>query len=318
MGFFSSLFSSTKNDDVLDDQQKDELRKFDILKYDGIRAQRVGKPEYAVKCFTEALKIQKDFETMKHLMSTYYMLNKPDQALELLSEMVATGEEPASILLTRASLLHSMLKYQEAIADCMQAIEVDPDSHLVYYQLAKTEYALHDPANSIHHLSTAIDMQDDFTDGYMLRAEIYLSTKDGNNAMADIEKVIELTPENEIAYLLRGRVHELLEDTEAAFADYQQAIELNPFNEDAYLLAGRLMMAQEKYDEAITLFDEAIEHNEQFAKAYAERSLAKDKTGDHEGALTDMEKSHELSTDGKDKPDTKEHNFDDLYKGNII
>jgi tetratricopeptide (TPR) repeat protein len=132
-----------------------------------------------------------------------------------------------------------------------------------------------------------------------------------------VEKLIELTPEDETAYLLRGRCYELLGETGAAFLDYQQASELNPFNEEAYLLAGRLMMTLGKYDEAITLFDEAIEHNEKFVMAYVARAYAKHQTGDHEGALEDEETAQELNPDEKEKS-TGNHNFDDLYKGNII
>jgi tetratricopeptide (TPR) repeat protein len=109
----------------------------------------------------------------------------------------------------------------------------------------------------------------------------------------------------------------LLGDTRAASADYQLASELNPFNEEAYLLAGKLMMSQEKYDEAIALFDEAIEHNERFAIAYAARAQAKRKTGDSEGALADEQKLAEITPEDKEKP-AGNHNFDDLYKGNII
>ncbi|MDR1153748.1 MAG: tetratricopeptide repeat protein [Bacteroidales bacterium] len=315
MGFFSSLFTPVKSEE--DNRQKVDLKNFDILKYDGIRAQRAGKTEYAVKCFTEALKIQADFETMKYLMSAYYMLNKHDEALEVLNTMMDTGEEPVSTLLTRANLLFTMGTNTEAVADCIRAIEIEPENPFAYFQLAKSKRALGELPQAISNLDSAIGIKDDFAEGYVLRATINYALKNGNSALSDVEKVIELTPEDEMAYLLRGRIHELLGDTDAAFLDYQEASELNPFNEEAYLLAGQLMMAQEKYGEAITLFDEAIEHNEKFAKAYIERAQAKHKTGDHEGALADEKKAGELNPDEKEKP-AGNHNFDDLYKGNII
>ncbi len=318
MGFLSSLFSPSKKENALDDQQKSDLKKFDILKYDGIRAQRVGKTDYAVKCFIEALKIQPDFETMKYLMSSYFMLNRLDDAIEVLNEMVETGEESANTLLTRANLLYSTGKHSEAIADCMQIIETEPNNHLAYFQSAKSERVLDHLETGIDQLSKAIDIKDDFAESYMLRAEIYLSLKKGTDALPDIEKVIGLTPEDETAYLLRGRIHELLGDSEAAFDDYKEASALNPFNEDAYLLAGRLMMTQEKYDEAIELFDEAIEHNEQFTEAYAERGRAKDKKGDKEGAAEDTTKAEELAAAGKEKQNTENRGVGDLIQKNII
>jgi tetratricopeptide (TPR) repeat protein len=315
MGFFSSLIFQSKTEE--EQQQKADQKNFDILKYDGIRAQRMGKTEYAVQCFTEALKIQKDPETMKYLISAYYTLNRHDRVLEVLNDMIATGEESADTLLMRASLHFLMEKYAEAAADCMRVIALEPDNYLAYYQLAKSECALGESTRAIEHLNQVTGIKDDFVEAYLLRAEIYYSMEKATNALADIEKLIELTPDDETAYLLRGCIHELLGDGDAAFADYQQALELNPFNEKAYLLAGRLMMTREKYDEAIALFDEAIEHNEKFAKAYEARALAKHQTGDHQGALTDETIAGELNPEEKEKPD-ENHNFDDLYKGNII
>jgi len=315
MGFFSSLFFSSKTEE--DEQQKVDRKNFDILKYDGIRAQRMGKLEYAVKCFTEALKIQKDFETLNYLMSACYMLNRHEEALEALNGMVETGEEPEITLLMRANLFFTMEKYVDSAADCMQVLELKPDNYIACFQLAKTQRALGEPIKAVEYLDKATAIKPGFADGYALRADIHLALEKGNDALADVERLIELTPEDETVYLLRGRCHELLGDANAAYLDYQLASEFNPFNEEAYLLTGKLMMTQEKYDEAITLFDEAIEHNEKFAKAYAARAYAKHQKGDHESAVADEEKARELNFDEKEKT-AGNHNFDDLYKGNII
>ena len=45
MGIFSSLFGGNKK------TEDNKERNFDILKYDGIRAMRIGKLTYALKCF---------------------------------------------------------------------------------------------------------------------------------------------------------------------------------------------------------------------------------------------------------------------------
>ena len=66
MGFFKSFFSG-KQDKPETEKQKNEQKNFEIFKYDGMRAQRMGRPDYAIKCFTEALAIQDDFETMSYL-----------------------------------------------------------------------------------------------------------------------------------------------------------------------------------------------------------------------------------------------------------
>ena len=68
--FFKSLFSSSKVATPEEEKSKNDQKNFDILKYDGVRAQKIGQVAYAIKCFTEALKMQEDFETMTYLVDT--------------------------------------------------------------------------------------------------------------------------------------------------------------------------------------------------------------------------------------------------------
>ena len=46
--FFKSLFSSSKEMSE-DEMHKSEQKKFDVLKYDGVRALKIGKLAYAIK-----------------------------------------------------------------------------------------------------------------------------------------------------------------------------------------------------------------------------------------------------------------------------
>lgn len=64
--FLKSFFSG-KSETPESEKQKNNQKNFEIFKYDGLRAQRMGRPDYAVKCFTEALAIAEEFETMGYL-----------------------------------------------------------------------------------------------------------------------------------------------------------------------------------------------------------------------------------------------------------
>ena len=55
--FFKSFFSG-KSETPESEKQKNDQKNFEIFKYDGLRAQRMGRPDYAVKCFIEALAIK--------------------------------------------------------------------------------------------------------------------------------------------------------------------------------------------------------------------------------------------------------------------
>lgn len=317
MGIFSSLFSS-KKEDATADKEKDGQKNFDILKYDGIRAMQIHQIDYAIRCFSEALRIQSDFETMNYLANAYTMQHETESALEVVNEMLELEPDHVNTLLMRVNLLFLSDRDTDVLADTAHVIELDPENYLAYFMQAKGKRTAADQIGAIADLTRALAIKEDFADAYLLRSEILLSMQQGNEALVDAEEVIRLVPEEETAYLLRGRIHELLKDTEAALKDYQEALELNPFNENAYLLYGNLLLAEKRYDEAIAVYDEAIEHNEQFAKAYAERGRAKNEKGDKEGALSDLKTSIELNPEGEEAGKLGQANFDDMYKGGIF
>lgn len=209
--FFTSLFSSSKkNEDTVEEKVKNDQKNFDILKYDGVRAQKMGQVAYAIKCFTEALNIEEDFETMNYLVSAYSMTNETGKALDVLNRMVELEPEHVNTLLTRVSVLFMLDKDQEVIADCMRVIELDASNHLPWFLMAKAKRTTGDPLGAIADLTKAIALKDDFTDAYLLRAEILLAMKQGKEALPDIEKAISLAPEEETTYLVRGKIHESL------------------------------------------------------------------------------------------------------------
>ena len=314
--FFTSLFSSSKAATPEEEKSKNDQKNFDILKYDGVRAQKIGQVAYAIKCFTGALKLQEDFETMTYLVAAYTTANKAEDALEVLNRMVELEPDHIDTLLTRVNVLFMLDKDADVIADCRHILELEETNHLAWFLMGKAKRTTSDPLGAIADLTRAIALKEDFTDAYLMRARILQATE----ALPDVEKAITLAPEEETSYLLRGRIHEAMGNIDAATADYQNVLELNPFNDEAMLLVGQLLITQGRLDEAITFFDEAIDLKPDFGKAYAERGRAKNLKGDKEGAFEDLKKSIELNPEGDEaqKLEGQHTNFNDMYKGGIF
>lgn len=99
--FFKSFFSG-KSETPESEKQKNDRKRFEIFKYDGLRAQRMGRPDYAVKCFTEALAIEEDFETMGYLSQLYIQTGETEKARELLEKMAIMEPHVTNTFLTLA------------------------------------------------------------------------------------------------------------------------------------------------------------------------------------------------------------------------
>ena len=320
--FFKSLFSSSKEENTENRTEnintKTDQKNFDIFKYDGIRAQRIGKLQYAIKCFEEALNIQDDFETMGLLVTAYISNQDFDEAFELSNRMVELEPEEPSSYMTRVNVLFMMDREQEAIADCLKVIELDELNNIAWYMLGKAKQSIKDLSGAVADITKAITLKEDFVSAWILRSEVQLEMNQPEVALPDIEKALELVPEEESAYLLRGRIHEALNDFPAATEDYNQALALNPFNEEASLLSASLLIKENKPDEAIAILDEIIELKPDFAKAYSERSKAKSLKGDKEGAQTDQQDAERfMQNEKEEKGEKAASDFNDMYKGGI-
>ena len=93
--FFKSLFLG----EVEETEEEKAARHFDVLKYDGIKALKVGKNAYAVRCFNEALKFQEDVEILEHLSTAYTREEQMEDAISIAGRFVEIEPEnvPVSI-----------------------------------------------------------------------------------------------------------------------------------------------------------------------------------------------------------------------------
>ncbi|MCC8186827.1 MAG: tetratricopeptide repeat protein [Bacteroides sp.] len=295
VSFLKSLFGEKTN--AAEEQQKKETKKFEILKFDGLRAQRIGRVDYAVKCFTEALLLQEDFETMNYLSSLYIGLGDTQQARDLLTRMICLEPDLPATYLVLSHLCYIEEKYEEMEQYAAQGIRLKADDPVAYYLLGRSRHCQKDPIGAVAHLTKALSLKEDYTEALLARGEILLEMKQLNEARQDIDTILETDPEHEAALLLRGNWHKAAGAAEAAETDYRQLIALNPFNEPAYILLSRMFTEKKQIEKATEILDEAIEFNPASATLYRQRGELRLLSGDKEGSVEDSKKALELNAE---------------------
>ena len=136
--FFKSFFSG-KSEDPENEKQKTAKKNFEIFKYDGLRAQRMGRPDYAIKCFTEALAIEEDFETLSYLSQLYVQLTELDKAREILNRMVELEPTLTSTYLALANVCYMQEDYKSMETAAQKAIEIEEGNAMAHYLLGKAD-----------------------------------------------------------------------------------------------------------------------------------------------------------------------------------
>ena len=286
MGFFKTLFGGGVSDPV-EEQKKQIQKEFEILKYDGIRARRMHRMDYARKCFEEAIKLQDDFETYAQLVQLLFETGDFQAALVPLNHMAKAEPHIAETFISLATVHFMLENYQEMADNAQLAIDKAPDNVQAYYLKGKAMQGLAQEDEAVNLFTKAIDLQSDFAEALLLRGQIYLRQAKLTEALADAEAVIASGKEVESGLLLRGSVKEVENQPEDAEADYRQVLELDPFNQQAYIYIGKLYLKKGRYADAIGVMDDAIEMSPVFAQAYEVRAEAKRLAGDDEGAAKD-------------------------------
>lgn len=286
MGFFKSLFGG-KSEDPVEEKEKQIQKEFEILKYDGIRARRLHRMDYARKCFEEAIKLQDDFETYAQLVQLLVETGDFQAALEPLEHMAKAEPHIAETFISLATVHFMLENYQEMADNAQLAIDRAPENMQAYFLKGKAMQGLSKDDEAVQLFTKAIELQGDFAEALLLRGQIYLRQAKLADAMADAEAAIASGKEVESGLLLRGSVKEVENKPEEAEADYRQVLELDPFNQQAYTYIGKLYLKNERYADAVSMMDDAIEMSPVFAQAYELRAEAKKLMGDVEGATKD-------------------------------
>lgn len=308
--FFKTLFGGHAGDGEKT-EEKEKERKFDILKYDGVKALKMGKAGYAVRCFNEALNFREEAETLEYLATAYIRQGENAEAIETYNRLAALVPEDTNTFFKRAQLYLLEDQFEAAIGDCQSVLQRTPD-YRAFLLMANARYKLGNMEEAISDLTQAAGLKDDAMDIFLLRSSAYYNSGQYEKALDDINKAIELAPEEEAAYMQRAKIREAFQDYEAALQDYATVTELDPFHEQAYLESGRILLANQRIDEVIRYFDEALEINPDFGKAYLARAEAKKLKGDDEGAQKDLETGTALCNETEEKVKSPV-NFDGLY-----
>ena len=312
MGLFKSLFGGSSTPET--EKEKSDKKNFDILKYDGIRAQRMGKLPYAIKCFEEAVAIQDEAETLSLLATAYTQANRLDDARATLERMTAQDPEQVNTFLSLAGICYMQEDYESMNNACRKALALDSKNPVSLYLTAKAAIGMKDDITAIAMLTRAIVAKEDYTEAYQLRAEVLWKMKQAKDAAEDIQKLLSLNPDDEQALLLKGEILAANGEPEQAQECFNQILSLNPFNEKAYLLSGELYLAHKDLDNALAVYDEAIEINPGFAKAYHERGRIKLQKGDKEGSMEEMKKALELAPESETHISGQYNNYENLNK----
>lgn len=239
MGFWKTLFGG--DEQTPEEEKKNaEARRFDLLKYDGVKAMRMGKFDYAVKCFREALKLQDDMETHDYLQQALVRQGSVAEAIDELKVMTEKHPDDVTLYIRMAHLAYMEEDYDVMLSACEKGEQIDGENAEVNYLYGRAYLGRQDVINGIARLTKAITLDEGFVDARLLRGRILLKMGELKGAREDVEQLLAHTEGLEDVLLLNAQLLHAEGQDEQAIAAYDQVIEVNPFHIDAYRERGKI------------------------------------------------------------------------------
>lgn len=239
MNILKVLFGNSEQS-AEDEKREADDKKFDLMKYDGLKAMKIGRFDYAERCFVEALLVRDDLEVHEYLSRSMIAQSKYDEALGQLDTLIEAEPQNVALLLQAAHVAFLKEDYGLMERYATKATETDADNAAAYYLLARAAIGQSNLVNGIALLTKSIVLDDNYADARMLRSQTLLQMNDLQGADEDAQWLAEHVGEHEDVLLLCARVAKAKGESEQALSLYNKVTEVNPFQVDAYRERGQL------------------------------------------------------------------------------
>ncbi len=242
MGFLKSLFNG-KVETPEEKKKEEESRNFDVLKYDGVKALRMGELAHAVDLFTHALTMQEDLEVRDYLSQALIHVGRLEEAYEQLQKLADAEPENVQLLVRMTDVAYMLEDYDRMEELCERAMLIDKDNPMLLVLYARACIGRGDLVNAVAMLTKAITMREDNGDARLLRGDTLLEMGDVEGADEDAKWLDDHSSGIEEVLLLNARIEERKGNHEGAIEYYNKVVKANPFHATAFKERGAVKLA---------------------------------------------------------------------------
>jgi len=179
-------------------------------------------------------------------------------------------------------------KYQEAVIQFRNALEIDPRFATAHYQLGRTYLALKNPASAYRETNEAVTLDPGNADAQLQFAALLIGRGQLGQAQAVAQKVLAAEPGNARAHAILGEAHTLAGDFSKAIQEFLKAVELDPQRIENYAALGAAYGAAGRLSEAESAYKKATEINPKSIQAHISLSQFYFSQGKGADAETEM------------------------------
>lgn len=298
-------------------ESKADTLKANTLKFDALRALKIGEVDFAIRALRTSLEEIDDPECRLYLAQA--LQRKPDLAgsmAELTTILEAYPDYPVA-LYEATKVSNGLDQHSETIAYAERALATELETAQqaeLHRMKAQAQLALSESEQALATIDQALQLTDEVPLYWLIKVKVLIALERWEEALAVALETAEKFPEEERAYLYEGLITYHEGDKERAERAFRQVVETDPFNVEGYMHLTHLVEELRGKEAAADEMEQALDMIPQPTRALLEyaASLYKacDRTEQYEGVqqlLADLPEGAETQTG--------EVNFANLYAG---
>lgn len=291
--------------------------KANTLKFDALRALKIGEVDFAIRALHTSLEEIDDPECRLYLAQALQC--KPDLAgsmAELTTILEAYPDYPMA-LYEATKVSNGLDQHSETIAYAERALATELETAQqaeLHRMKAQAQLALGESEQALATIDQALQLTDEVPLYWLIKVKVLIALERWEDALAVALETAEKFPEEERAYLYEGLITYHEGDKERAERAFRQVVETDPFNVEGYMHLTHLVEELRGKEAAANEMEQALEMIPQPTRALLDYAalLYKecDRTEQYEGV-------QQLLADLPEDAETKagEVNFANLYAG---
>jgi len=298
-------------------EPKANTLKADTLKFDALRALKIGEVDFAIRALRTSLGEIDDPECRLYLAQA--LQRKPDLAGSMaeLTTILETYPDYPAALYEATKVSNGLDQHSETIAYAEHALATELETAQqaeLHRMKAQAQLALSKSEQALATIDQALQLTDEVPLYWLIKVKVLIALERWADALAVTLETAEKFPEEERAYLYEGLITYHEGDKERAERAFRQVVETDPFNVEGYMHLTHLVEELRGEAAAADEMEQALEMIPQPTRALLEyaASLYKacDRTEQYEGV-------QQLLAELPEEAETKagEVNFANLYAG---
>lgn len=224
-----------------------------------------------------------------------------DQALADCLRSISIDPDDAETRVMAAQLYRGSGLLEEAIEHASVAAELDSDSITAHFLMGDCQLMLGNLDEALKHTLRATEIDETSETLQCRLGEIHANKGDFEVALEHLNRAVELNPDRSLTYLYRGRLYDFMKEPELALRDLNTAIHLDPDGEPlAYFFRARTLMALDDFDRAIDDCTSALKRGIESVDIYSLRMQANYNAANPRAALKDCQAAIRLGGETED------------------